>query len=230
MSSSTLEEQQSRQAILMDQIYGRQRHIYDFTRKYYLLGRDRLIENLRLRDGMSVLEIGCGTGRNLIRIGEKYPGAVCYGFDISEKMLEQAKGAIVRTGMKGHLHLARGDAEAFDAQPAFGKNGFDRVILSYTLSMIPDWEKAIENALRQVASGGELHITDFGQMSKWPSPMRRGMLAWLNAFHVTPRGDLLRVARRHAQTNAYSLQFEQMLGGYAWVLIIRRNQEISSFQ
>ena len=27
----------------MDRIYRRQRHVYDFTRKYYLLGRDRLI-------------------------------------------------------------------------------------------------------------------------------------------------------------------------------------------
>ena len=31
---------------LMDRIYRRQRHLYDSTRKYYLLGRDRLIERL----------------------------------------------------------------------------------------------------------------------------------------------------------------------------------------
>ena len=31
----------------MNQMYRRQRHIYDGTRRYYLLGRDRLIEILR---------------------------------------------------------------------------------------------------------------------------------------------------------------------------------------
>ena len=32
---------------LMDRIYRRQRHIYDVTRKYYLLGRDGLIRSLK---------------------------------------------------------------------------------------------------------------------------------------------------------------------------------------
>lgn len=31
---------------LMDRIYATQRHIYDATRKFYLLGRDELIEDL----------------------------------------------------------------------------------------------------------------------------------------------------------------------------------------
>ena len=58
----------------MDRVYRRQRHIYDFSRKYYLLGRDRLVRDLTLAAGKSrVLEIGCGTARNSIRIAERYP-------------------------------------------------------------------------------------------------------------------------------------------------------------
>ena len=53
-------------AELMDRIYRRQRHLYDFTRKYYLLGRDRLIHRLSPPAGSRVLEIGCGTARNLV--------------------------------------------------------------------------------------------------------------------------------------------------------------------
>ena len=53
-------------AALMDRIYHRQRRYYDFTRKYYLLGRDRLIEGLAPPPGGRVLEIGCGTARNLV--------------------------------------------------------------------------------------------------------------------------------------------------------------------
>ncbi|TIM21480.1 MAG: SAM-dependent methyltransferase, partial [Mesorhizobium sp.] len=53
-------------AELMDGVYRWQRHIYDLTRKYYLLGRDRLIDGLDVPVGGTVLELGCGTGRNII--------------------------------------------------------------------------------------------------------------------------------------------------------------------
>ena len=58
---------------LMDRIYWRQRHIYDLTRKYYLLGRDDLIDAVAARANGPVLEIGCGTGRNLIRLARLRP-------------------------------------------------------------------------------------------------------------------------------------------------------------
>ena len=50
----------------MDAIYRGQRHIYDLTRKYYLLGGDGLIHDLAPPAGGSILEVGCGTARNLI--------------------------------------------------------------------------------------------------------------------------------------------------------------------
>ena len=56
-------------AARMDAIYRGQRHIYDVTRRYYLLGRDGLIADLDVPAGGTVLEIGCGTGRNLIAVG-----------------------------------------------------------------------------------------------------------------------------------------------------------------
>ena len=53
---------------LMDRLYRHQRHIYDLTRKYYLLGRDELIAELDPPPHGTVLEIGCGTGRNLLAV------------------------------------------------------------------------------------------------------------------------------------------------------------------
>ena len=50
----------------MDDVYRYQRYIYDLTRKYYLFGRDTLLRSLDIPDGARVLEIGCGTGRNLV--------------------------------------------------------------------------------------------------------------------------------------------------------------------
>ena len=53
------------QAEAMDAMYRYQRHIYDLTRKYYLFGRDRMIDRLAVPEGGTVLEVACGTGRNL---------------------------------------------------------------------------------------------------------------------------------------------------------------------
>ena len=45
---------------LMDRVYRHQRHVYDLTRKYYLLGRDPLIARLDVPAGGHVLELGAG--------------------------------------------------------------------------------------------------------------------------------------------------------------------------
>src|SRR3546814_2454311 len=80
-------------------IYRRQRHIYDLSRKFYLLGRDGLIADLAPPPGGAVLEIGCGTGRNLIAVGKAWPEARLYGVDISAAMLETARKAVTKAGM-----------------------------------------------------------------------------------------------------------------------------------
>ena len=81
----------------MDAIYRTQRHFYDLTRKYYLLGRDRLIRDLAPPPGGTVLEIGCGTGRNLISAARAWPEARLFGIDISEAMLATARAKVARS-------------------------------------------------------------------------------------------------------------------------------------
>lgn len=177
---------------LMDSVYRHQRHIYDLSRKYYLLGRDGLIADLAPpRDG-AVLEVGCGTGRNLIAVGKAWPEARLYGVDISEAMLETARKAVAKAGMADRIVLAQGDACAFDAKALFGRTDFERVFISYALSMIPDWESALRQAGRCVADGGKLEIVDFGQQEGLPSLWKRALFGWLARFHVSPRADLKR--------------------------------------
>lgn len=127
-------------AARMDGVYRGQRHIYDLTRKYYLLGRDRLIDELAPQPGAHVLEIGCGTGRNLIAAARFWPGAHFYGIDISEEMLKTARASIARAGLSQRIRVAQGDATDFDPKILFRIPSFDRIIQSYTLSMIPDWQ------------------------------------------------------------------------------------------
>ena len=198
---------------LMDSVYRTQRHIYDLTRKYYLLGRDGLIADLAPPPGGSVLEIGCGTGRNLIAVGQAWPEAQLFGIDISEAMLETARGAMMKAGVPATL--ARGDACDFDAQALFGRAGFDRVFISYALSMIPDWEAALAQAARCVAPGGRLEVVDFGQQDRLPSLWKRALFGWLAQFHVAPRAELGRAIAGLASENGAAGYSRSLYRGYA---------------
>ncbi len=148
-------------AALMDGVYRHQRHVYDLTRKYYLFGRDRLIAGLDAPPGGAVLEIGCGTGRNLARAARVWPDVRLFGIDISSEMLATAQRTLVRQGLNDRLRLACGDATGFDASALFGRSRFDRVFISYALSMIPDWEGAIAQAVSVLTPGGTLAYRRF---------------------------------------------------------------------
>ncbi|MFZ2102146.1 MAG: class I SAM-dependent methyltransferase [Oricola sp.] len=207
---------------LMDAIYRNQRHIYDATRKYYLLGRDRLIADLDLADGGTALEVACGTGRNLVVAARRYPKARFHGFDISEEMLKQARRNIDKAGLSDRIVLEQGDATDFDPKGTFGVDCFDRVFISYSLSMIPPWQAAIGEALAHVAPGGSLHVVDFGQQERLPGWFRAVLHAWLKKFHVEPRADLEDVLGEAAKKAGAAMTFEPLLRDYARYGVIRR--------
>ncbi len=216
---SAVEHGEENHARLMDRTYRFQRHIYDLTRRYYLLGRDRLVGELRAPSGMTVLEVGCGTGRNLIRAARLYPEAALHGMDISHEMLETAQAAAMRRG--SDLRFAQGDATRFNPYAAFGIRRFDRIYMSYTLSMIPDWQAALAQGICNLAPGGSLHIVDFGQQERLPHWFRTMLRAWLAQFHVSPRGDLKRVLEALATKLGADLQFRSLYRGYAWYAVLR---------
>lgn len=202
---------------LMDAVYRRQKHIYDATRKYYLFGRDGLIRNLEAAPGMSVLEIGCGTGRNLACAAQSWPGAKLHGLDISDEMLSVARGRLADDCV-----LSRGDATDFDADALFGRATFDQVFISYALSMIPQWEQALDQAARVLAPGGSLHIVDFGDFAGLPAPARRLMHGWLARFHVSPRENLGQVATSIAQEQGLTVRTLRGRFGYYRRITMRK--------
>lgn len=207
---------------LMDRIYRRQRHLYDSTRKYYLLGRDRLIERLSPPSAGRVLEIGCGTARNLVAAAATYPQAGFYGIDISAVMLETARAKVAREGLSPRIRLACADATRFDPAILFGVPGFSRVFLSYSLSMIPEWRTALGQALAWVQPGGELHIVDFGGQEELPRWFRHGLRAWLAQFHVDPRDGLAGEFAALEGRLGTLRTFERPYRGYAQYAVFRR--------
>jgi S-adenosylmethionine-diacylgycerolhomoserine-N-methlytransferase len=204
-------------AALMDRVYRHQTRLYDATRKYFLFGRDELVQDLDPGEGGTVLEIGCGTGRNLLTAARRYPAARFHGIDISHIMLGQARK---KTGKR--IALAQADAARFDPQALFGVDHFDRVFISYALSMIPDWRAALRQAAEAVAPGGRLLVVDFGQQERLPRLAKGILTAWLRNFHVTPRADLAYEFRRVAFDLDAAMRFRAIGGGYAWLMTLDR--------
>ncbi|MDO9294879.1 class I SAM-dependent methyltransferase [Bradyrhizobium sp.] len=204
----------------MNRMYRRQRHIYDGTRRYYLLGRDQLIANLEPRAGADVLEIGCGTGRNLVHAARLYPDARFFGIDISTEMLTSAISAIARRDLAKRVRVAHGDGTAFNPQVSFGVARFDHVMISYSLSMIPDWRLVLQAAASRLMPGGSLHIVDFGDQARLPGIARRLLRRWLTLFGVTPRDDLERELSAMVETSGAELKFERPFRGYAQYAVL----------
>jgi S-adenosylmethionine-diacylgycerolhomoserine-N-methlytransferase len=174
----------------MDRVYRPQRHFYDLTRKYYLLGRDRLIADFALRPESTLIEVGCGTGRNLIAMARLYPEARLYGLDASAAMLETAQAKICAAGLEHRILLRHGLAEEFS--PAlFGVESFDHVLFSYSLSMIPDWRGALAAGISALSRDGRWHVVDFADLKGLGLLGRLALTAWLKTFHVSPRVEFL---------------------------------------
>ena len=209
-------------AELMNRTYRRQRHVYDLTRKYYLLGRDRLVADLKPGAGDRVLEIGCGTGRNLIAAAHRYREARFFGVDVSTEMLASASLAVARAGLAGRIRLADGDATQPGLGALFGTAHFERVFFSYSLSMIPDWHGALDVALALTTPGGELRIVDFGGQEGLPMAFRNLLRAWLARFHVTPRDDLEAILRARGASLGAAVTVERPYRGYAQYALVRR--------
>jgi S-adenosylmethionine-diacylgycerolhomoserine-N-methlytransferase len=200
---------------LLDRIYRRQRHIYDFTRKYYLFGRDTLIDRLNLKPGARVLEVGCGTARNLIRIARKYPDAKLYGLDASAQMLATAQRSLAQAGLTQRVVLVEAYAENLSPDLFGEKEPFDAIIFSYSLSMIPDWKEALRAASFALSPDGVIHIVDFGDMKGLGRLVEAALRTWLGLFHVAPRVELLQTLRKNPPAGA---KLTLLPGRYAFLL------------
>ncbi|MEO7672499.1 MAG: class I SAM-dependent methyltransferase [Pyrinomonadaceae bacterium] len=168
----------------MDRMYRLQRYFYDFTRKYYLLGRDQLLEEINAQSGDHILEVGCGTARNIIVLAKRHPGAKLYGLDASAAMLETAQSKVNAAGIKNIL-LKTALADDFSFDKTFDLPvKFDKIFFSYSISMILPWRESIENALANLKPGGTLYIVDFYDQKELPAAFQKLLQGWLKKFHV----------------------------------------------
>jgi S-adenosylmethionine-diacylgycerolhomoserine-N-methlytransferase len=215
------------QAVAMDRMYRLTRHVYDVTRAYYLLGRDRMLAKVATNPSTATLEVGCGTARNLIKLARRpEPGLLC-GLDASQEMLDTAEASIARAGVPaaGHerIRLRQGLAEALDAKTMFGRDDpFDTIFFSYCLSMVPTWPGAIEAAMANLKTGGHLVIVDFWDQKDLPGVFAAGLKKWLSMFHVHYRPEVHAALAALGTSGRAEVAFESVAKRYAYIASLRK--------
>lgn len=159
--------------------------IYDATRWSFLFGRDELLRRVqRMAEPARILEVGCGTGRNLERLACFFPHAELTGIDLSEQMLGKATRRL--RGFSNRVRLVN---ESYE-QPLSNGTGFDLIIASYALSMFnPGWERAIEATAADLRPGGIIAIVDFSHTDV------RWFEHWMHRNHVRMQAHLWPVLR-----------------------------------
>lgn len=162
----------------MERLFRDQAAVYDRFRERFLHGRRELVGHLAPAPGEVLVELGAGTGWNLGSIPE--PGRLrrLYLVDLSPSMLAQARARVERMRLANAV-VVEGDATLWrpaDREPA------DAVLFSYSLSMIPDWFRALDNAAALLKPGGRIGVVDFHLARARPEPGRARQGALYRAF------------------------------------------------
>lgn len=207
----------------LNNLYRLQRHFYDLTRRFFLFGRDTLLRQIEIYGNDRVLEIGCGTGRNLLKLSHLYPQARLYGLDASREMLKTASAKMDANDLVKRVILREGLAEQLDARKTFGLDEpFDAIFFSYTLSMIPAWQAAINAALANLKPESSLYIVDFGDGRDLPRWFYRLLTAWLDVFNVKPRPEIIDYLESLSRNEQGLLRVFPVGKHYAFIAEFRR--------
>jgi len=156
--------------------YRIQSGIYDPSRWTFLYGRHRVIDCLRIQPGDRVLEIGCGEGINFEMIQQCLQGCgELTAVDCSAPMLRKASQRVRTNGWKNVLLI---DHEY--GIESITRGEIDVVLMSYSLSMILNWEEALNSALMELRPGGRIGVVDFCK----PPKSSNLFSDWLEKNHI----------------------------------------------
>jgi S-adenosylmethionine-diacylgycerolhomoserine-N-methlytransferase len=185
--------------------------IYDATRWSFLFGRTAILrEAAAVARPARILEVGCGTGKNLVNLCRLFPQAEVTGVDLSETMLAVARRKTAPLGSR--VRLLHG---AYD--PAFPNDrAWDLILFSYALSMFnPGFGKAIATAHRDLAPGGHIAVVDFHDTRL--SLFER----WMGVNHVRMNGQLQPLLTAQFERRTDRLQ-TAYLGVWRYLLFVGR--------
>ncbi len=205
----------------LEDFYSGQATGYDAFRKRLLHGREELFASLSTVPGGVWVDMGAGTGENAENWGERLQDfSKVYLVDLSSSLLKVADERISARGWK---NVATVHADATKFVPPEG--AADIVTFSYSLTMIPDWFLALDQARRMLKPGGILGVVDFFVARKWPGDglakhrwsTRTFWPTWFANDNVFLNGDHI----PYLQSRFETLQLQQHLGKVPYLPLMR---------
>ena len=133
--------------------------------------------------------------------------------DASALMLEIASKKIKKEKLTSQIKLIHGLAGIHEFQKKI-----DRMIFSYSLSMMSKPREILENCLEQMPPGGTVHIVDFGDFKMWPEVFKSSTIKFLNLFEVFPKPDSV---KDFETDKKYILDYKTRLGGYSYIATLK---------
>ena len=123
--------------------------------------RRRLLDQARIAAGMTVLDVGCGTGTLAIQAKQRTPGAEVVGLDGDLKVLERARRKA--SAARAEVTFDQG----LSGELPYPDGSFDRVLSSLLFHHLVRQDKlrTVAEIRRVLKPGGELHVADFGKPS-----------------------------------------------------------------
>lgn len=110
----------------------------------------------RLAAGSKVLELACGTGLGLVRLGSHYPNVDLVGLDGDAHSLRSARSRVDEAGMSDRVELIRSGMEDLDADAEY-----DAITINVSMHECRDIEKVTAAVHRALKPGGYFLNSDF---------------------------------------------------------------------
>lgn len=121
-----------------------------------------IFRHMRALPGQRVLDLGCGSGRNVFLAAER--GCRAVGVDRVEKAITIARRIAKSRGCGTNVRFVRADISNLPKK-FFGR--FDYVILMEVIEHIEDYQKAIDVAYKALKKGGTLLLTTPNDPRQW---------------------------------------------------------------
>ena len=136
----------------LNQFYENQATLYDAYRQNMLHGKKHLVPMIPFKEYDNLLILAGGTGDIIDHMPyiNKLKRVVIV--DLCEKLLNVAKK---RNNLE-NIKIIHHDATTYKS-----KKKFDKIIITYSLTMIPDWKKTIDVIKNNLKDGGYVGVADF---------------------------------------------------------------------
>ncbi|TWT65392.1 Ubiquinone/menaquinone biosynthesis C-methyltransferase UbiE [Posidoniimonas polymericola] len=205
----------------LDSFYSGQAEDYDEFRKRMLHGRDELFADLPAEPGASWVDMGSGTGMNAERFGARLEnfGQVTLA-DLSESLLKVADKRIADRGW-ANVRTMHADITRLEIPD----ESVDLVTFTYSLTMVPDWFSALQEAYRILKPGGVIGVADFYISRKFPAEglkrhswfTRSLWPVWFSLDNVHPSADHV----PYLMSRFEKVSIHEDYGKLPWVPVIK---------